>query len=176
MLYVSNSFFLISSTTCHSAFYKVLSFPYPTRAVFIFTKIQLTRALPMSGPLKLPLISTLNAQTAPIMCQQQNTLNTDSSLLEIFVQMENSASPDLSIVNFSLQGQCFIFLLETDKVLWTCYWCHSIRRPSVLINFDLVVIWFGWPCCWIQKLMIRSHWGLNGVFVLLIISSRMQGL
>lgn len=42
----------------------------------------------MSGPLKLPLISTLNAQTAPIMCQQQNTLNTDSSLLEIFVQME----------------------------------------------------------------------------------------
>lgn len=114
MLYVSNSifFYIISSTTCHSAFYKVLSFPYPTRAVFILTKIQLTQALPMSGPLKLPLISTLNAQTAPIMCQQQNTLNTDSSLLEFFVQMENSASPDLSIINFSLQGRCFYFLVR----------------------------------------------------------------
>lgn len=22
-----------------------------------------------------------------------------------------------------------------------------------------MVIWCGWPCCWIQKLVIRSHWG-----------------
>lgn len=59
MLYVSNFLFLFfssSSTTCHSAFYKVLSFPYPTRAVFIFTKIQLTLAPtpppPVSGSLQ----------------------------------------------------------------------------------------------------------------------------
>lgn len=52
----------------------------------------------MSGPLKLPLTSTLNAHTVPIMCQQRKTLNTDGG-------------PDVSII-------CFMFSVKKIQFLF----------------------------------------------------------
>lgn len=36
-----------------------------------------------------------------------------------FVQMETSGNPDWSIINVSLQRQCFVYLLEIVNVIWT---------------------------------------------------------
>ena len=52
------------------------------------------------------------------MCQRQNTLNIDSSLLDIFVQMETPAALIDQLLTFSLQGQGFIFSLEIVKVFF----------------------------------------------------------
>lgn len=92
-------FFYFGNTTCHSAFYKVLSFSYPAITVFIFTKIQLTHALPMPGPPPNYLWSVPQTQAVPIMCQQQNS---NSSLADIFVQTETPAAP----INQLLTFQC----------------------------------------------------------------------
>lgn len=106
MLYVSHFFYFPpSSTTCHSAFYKVLSFLKPTRAVFIFTKIQLTWALPMSCPLQ----TTFDQY--PKRTDRSNYVSTTKHsehrqlISGRFVQMETLGSRGWSIINFSLQGR-----------------------------------------------------------------------
>lgn len=88
MLYVSNFIFYfffifqqhyLPPSLLQSA---VLSLPY--QSCFHLYKNTTNPSPPhIWSPSKLPLISTLNAQTVSIMCQQQIALNTDSSLLDI---------------------------------------------------------------------------------------------
>lgn len=136
MLYVSN-FFFSSSTTCHSAFYKVLLLPYPTRTVIIFTKIQLTRALPTSGPLHTTFDQYPKRTDSTNYVSTTKHFEHKTARCWMFCADGNSGSPELSILNFSLEGEVEGFLLEILKVFWTCDWCSFVRKCFSLINFDL---------------------------------------
>lgn len=101
---MSLTFFFSSSTTCHSAFYKVLLLPYPTRTVIIFTKIQLTRALPTSGPLQ----TTFDQY--PKRTDSTNYVSTTKHfehrqlVAGCFVQMETLAALNYQFLTFHRKG------------------------------------------------------------------------
>lgn len=111
----------------------MLSFPYPPRAVFIFTKIPLTLS---------PLLKTTFDQY-PKRTDSTNYASTTKHFEHRHltaghvVQMETLAALKHQLLTFPLKGKCLIFLLENVKVLRTCYWCYLNRRPSAVINFWL---------------------------------------
>lgn len=92
------------------------------------------------------------------MCQQQNALNTDCSSLDMF--------------SWKLWQPWFInYLLFPARPMFN----FLVSNCQSFVNLSLMPLYpdsfaFGGnlvgPCFWIQKLMRRSHWGLNAVLVL----------
>lgn len=66
-------------------------------------------------PSKLPLISTLNAQTVPIMCQQQDAFERRQLTAGHFVQMETLAAPIYQLLTFHCRADV---LFSRQKSPW----------------------------------------------------------
>lgn len=99
----------------------MLLLPYPARTVIIFTKIQLTRALPTSGPLQ----TTFDQY--PKRTDSTNYVSTTKHfehrqlVAGCFVQMETLAALNYHFLTFHHRrgGGCiFAFLLEIIKVFF----------------------------------------------------------